>query len=205
VAVGCVLDRASMSWCRVRAFQVGSRGKHMLVGTGRVRVAHAGQRSAVVRVRLNARGRRLIGRALGGMSLHLSARAQGRGSKVLAAGTATVLYPQQVTTLPTINPFVFDSTRMINAAAYRALRSIAADIRSAKTVTCVGHTDSVGSAAYNRSLGLRRAQTVCDALRRLGVKAGLRAISAGETQPRANNATAEGRLRNRRVELRISY
>jgi outer membrane protein OmpA-like peptidoglycan-associated protein len=94
---------------------------------------------------------------------------------------------------------------MINRVAYRALKRIAADIRHARTVTCVGHTDSDGSNAYNQALGLRRARTVCDALMHLGVHAHRRAFSDGETQPRANNATQAGRLVNRRVELRIGY
>jgi outer membrane protein OmpA-like peptidoglycan-associated protein len=45
---------------------------------------------------------------------------------------------------------------------------------------------------------------VCAALRRQGVK-GTRASSAGESTPRATNATAAGRRKNRRVELKISY
>ena len=69
---------------------------------------------------------------------------------------------------------------------------------------CVGNTDSVGSAAYNHALGLRRAHTVCAALRRLGVE-GTHAASAGEHAPRATNATKAGRRKNRRVELKISY
>lgn len=60
-------------------------------------------------------------------------------------------------------------------------------------------------AAYNLALGLRRAQTVCRYLTAHGVRAHTTTASAGETRPRASNATAAGRALNRRVELSLRY
>ena len=67
-----------------------------------------------------------------------------------------------------------------------------------------GHTDSSGSEAYNEQLSLRRAEAVRDVLASRGV--GTRQMlveGAGAAQPIADNATAEGRAQNRRVELHI--
>ena len=65
-----------------------------------------------------------------------------------------------------------------------------------------GHTDSQGSAERNAALSLERAQAVVDALREHGIDAGrLVAEGFGDTMPVADNASAEGRARNRRVEL----
>jgi outer membrane protein OmpA-like peptidoglycan-associated protein len=66
-----------------------------------------------------------------------------------------------------------------------------------------GHTDNVGNAAANLTLSRRRAQAVADALihghgidaSRLGVR------GLGQTRPVADNASEDGRARNRRVEL----
>ena len=66
-----------------------------------------------------------------------------------------------------------------------------------------GHTDSVGPAAYDEGLGLRRARATRDYLIALGIAAErLRVESFGERRPGDDNATPEGRARNRRVELR---
>lgn len=66
-----------------------------------------------------------------------------------------------------------------------------------------GHTDSVGSDAYNQGLSERRAQIVAQYLTSHGVSSdrisGVKGF--GETQPIAPNTTAEGRAQNRRVEL----
>jgi outer membrane protein OmpA-like peptidoglycan-associated protein len=83
------------------------------------------------------------------------------------------------------------------------LRAVAPELRTARTIRVEGHTDSIGSAADNRRLGLRRARSVCNALRRLGVHARLLVRSRGESRPRATNATAAGRALNRRIELRV--
>jgi len=65
-----------------------------------------------------------------------------------------------------------------------------------------GHTDSVGSAAYNLKLSDRRAKAVFDYLTSRGVDpARLSSIGHGLTKPIADNATAEGRQLNRRVML----
>ncbi|WP_086478326.1 OmpA family protein [Arenibacter amylolyticus] len=67
-----------------------------------------------------------------------------------------------------------------------------------------GHTDSTGSAAYNLNLSKLRAQAVTNYLVANGVS-GSRLTTKwyGLTQPKADNSTAEGRAKNRRVELAI--
>lgn len=206
VAVGCAIDHPGLKTCTVRAYGVDARGHRFVVGTGTVRVSAAGKHVAAVNVRLTAAGKRALSRAVGGMKVTLSLRATVAGRKAaLTAHGSTVMYPQRQLIVPSINPFIFDSTTMARPEARRALRALAADLRHAKTVTCVGHTDATGDEAYNKSLGLRRARAVCSALHALGVKATLKSFSDGETQPRATNATAAGRALNRRVELRVTY
>lgn len=99
--------------------------------------------------------------------------------------------------------FDFDSARLTSAGE-AALDGVVgtmnqhADLR----VRCEGHTDSVGNDAYNQALGQRRADAVRDYLVAQGIDAGRIATdSFGETRPAADNATAEGRAQNRRVEI----
>jgi len=71
-------------------------------------------------------------------------------------------------------------------------------------VSVEGHTDSTGADTYNQSLSERRAGSVKDYLVSKGVDAGrLSTAGFGESQPVADNATAEGRALNRRVELKV--
>lgn len=65
-----------------------------------------------------------------------------------------------------------------------------------------GHTDATASDAYNLRLSERRAESVRKYLEGKGIASSrLRAKGYGESQPIANNGTAEGRAKNRRVEL----
>ncbi len=69
-------------------------------------------------------------------------------------------------------------------------------------ITIVGHTDDKGSDSYNMQLSLRRAESVVAYLRSRGVASSrLSAEGRGESEPRASNATADGRAMNRRVEI----
>ena len=72
------------------------------------------------------------------------------------------------------------------------------------SITVVGHTDNVGSDAYNQGLSQRRAESVAYYLERRGVQSSrVRTEGRGESEPRASNATEAGRQLNRRVELLI--
>ena len=72
-------------------------------------------------------------------------------------------------------------------------------------LTIVGHTDSIGSNAYNFKLSRRRAESVKAKLLEFGLSEdriiGIEAM--GEEQPIATNATREGRAQNRRVEFKL--
>ena len=99
--------------------------------------------------------------------------------------------------------FEFDSAKL-TPAAKGILDEAASGIKAASghTFDVVGHTDSVGSDAYNQGLGQRRADSVTEALVSRGVPASqLRTSSMGERQPIASNSTAEGRAQNRRVDI----
>jgi OOP family OmpA-OmpF porin len=70
-------------------------------------------------------------------------------------------------------------------------------------VEVAGHTDSSGSDKHNQALSQWRAESVRDYLVRMGVPATqIQARGYGESQPVAENTTAPGKARNRRVELR---
>ena len=72
-------------------------------------------------------------------------------------------------------------------------------------VEVAGHTDDVGDSGSNESLSERRARTVWAFLIRYGVdESRISYRGYGESQPISDNATPEGRAKNRRVELRIS-
>jgi OOP family OmpA-OmpF porin len=72
-------------------------------------------------------------------------------------------------------------------------------------VSCQGHTDSVGTEAYNQALSERRADSVRNWLIKCGIPASrLTSKGFGEANPVASNDTAEGRAQNRRTELVVT-
>lgn len=73
-----------------------------------------------------------------------------------------------------------------------------------KSIVVVGHTDSQGADAYNQKLSEGRAKSVMSYFISKGIGAGrVRSMGKGETEPVADNATAEGRAQNRRIELSL--
>lgn len=73
-------------------------------------------------------------------------------------------------------------------------------------LTIEGHTDSDSDDAYNMTLSQKRTEAVKSYLITKGISENrLTAIGYGETQPIADNKTAKGKAKNRRVELKTSY
>ena len=71
-------------------------------------------------------------------------------------------------------------------------------------ITLVGHTDNVGTARYNKRLSQGRVNSVKAELVKRGVGADrVNTVGKGLTEPIADNSTAEGRAKNRRVEIII--
>jgi OOP family OmpA-OmpF porin len=72
------------------------------------------------------------------------------------------------------------------------------------SITVIGHTDNVGSEAANQRLSQRRANAVKQYLATHGIAAEkIKTTGRGMTSPVADNKTAQGRTRNRRVEVEI--
>lgn len=99
--------------------------------------------------------------------------------------------------------FALDSADL-TAAGKATLDEMAGNLARLKFIsgTVTGHTDSTGSDTYNQSLSERRAKTVARYLEGKGIAVGrLTTSGAGESKPIADNATKEGRAKNRRVVL----
>lgn len=104
--------------------------------------------------------------------------------------------------------FAFDSAEVL-PDALETLERVAGELTG--TVSVVGHTDSIGSDAFNDDLSLRRARAVVAVLaERVGPDVTLVPEGRGEREPVAPNTTddgedyPEGRAVNRRVELRYA-
>jgi OOP family OmpA-OmpF porin len=73
-----------------------------------------------------------------------------------------------------------------------------------KRVAFEGHTDSVGTERYNQGLSERRASSARDYVAKKGIPAARIATRGfGESKPIADNKTADGRAKNRRVEVKV--
>ncbi len=98
------------------------------------------------------------------------------------------------------------NSRDVEPAGREVLDQIASALQAAPDTSAriVGHTDSTGSAGYNQTLSVERAEAVMMYLAEQGIDdARLEASGRGEEMPAADNSTAEGRAENRRVEIEI--
>ena len=108
----------------------------------------------------------------------------------------------------TLNNFHFGTDEhQINEEALEELKEAVIQIKKANPshIEIIGHTDNQGTAAYNKSLSLRRAEAVKNKLQELLQNEAivLTAKGLGFTNPIASNNTEEGKKLNRRVELKL--
>tara|TARA_R110002049_G_scaffold14529_7_gene61128 strand:+ start:675 stop:1511 length:837 start_codon:yes stop_codon:yes gene_type:complete len=117
--------------------------------------------------------------------------------------TGCPLAGEKILSLTGVN-FAFDKA-VLTSDAQNVLEEAVALLKNTDAVIEVrveGHTDSLGSDAYNMTLSQKRSEAVVAYLVSRGVKShGLKAVGMGETSPVANNDTEAGRAANRRVDF----
>jgi outer membrane protein OmpA-like peptidoglycan-associated protein len=141
-----------------------------------------------------------VGSYMDQQEMKLRQQLEGTGVSVTRVGDEIVLNMPGNVTFQT-------NSADLNPQFFGVLDSVALVLKEFdKTVIqVVGHTDSTGSAEYNQTLSERRASTVATYINTRGIDAQrILAFGRGLTQPIADNATAEGRAMNRRVELTLS-
>ena len=112
---------------------------------------------------------------------------------------------QKTIVLPGVN-FAFNKADLLPEAKAILDREVVPEVKadSAIELSIEGHTDSVGSDVYNEKLSGQRAGSVWKYLVSQGIDSSrMQAKGYGETQPIASNDTAEGRAKNRRVEIKV--
>lgn len=101
--------------------------------------------------------------------------------------------------------FDFDKS-VLKPEAKASLDSLLGKIKNLKleVVIAVGHTDAIGTVAYNQKLSIRRANAVKKYLVSNGIEQNRIYVEGkGKSQPVADNKTKEGRAKNRRVEIEV--
>lgn len=101
--------------------------------------------------------------------------------------------------------FLFNSSK-VDAKGTAEVNDFATFLKEspAYKATIVGHTDSIGTDAYNQKLSEKRAETVKSMLIQDGVESNrLSSMGEGEKMPVASNKTKAGRAENRRIEVEL--
>jgi outer membrane protein OmpA-like peptidoglycan-associated protein len=94
----------------------------------------------------------------------------------------------------------------LKSSVYRTLNSVVKVLNefNETRLQVAGHTDSSGAAAYNKTLSIRRANSVSGYLKSQNVNPNrLVSVGYGESRPITSNVSSAGRAENRRVELLI--
>lgn len=130
----------------------------------------------------------------------LSKKLAGTGVAVVRDGDELVL------TMP--SNITFDTNSSAVKSEFHSVLGSVAEVLAEYDKTYIdiaGHTDSQGSENYNQSLSEQRAMSVGNLLVGQGVSnVRVVALGRGESEPVANNATADGRAQNRRVDLKLA-
>ena len=126
----------------------------------------------------------------------------GAGAKVDADGCEII---ENLTIDLVEGEFAFDSAELKpgTKAALDDLANQIQESRGNEAVTIIGHTDSTGPEEYNLALSVRRAQSAADYLEAQGIT-DITVEGMGEAQPIADNATPQGRAKNRRIEFKVN-
>ncbi len=122
-----------------------------------------------------------------------------------AAAAAAVAPVQEKVTFAADAYFDFDKSKLKPEGAAK-LADLVDKTKGVnlEVIIAVGHTDSVGTSAYNQKLSIARAEAVKSFLTGKGVeKNRVYTEGKGEKQPAADNKTSEGRSKNRRVEVEV--
>jgi outer membrane protein OmpA-like peptidoglycan-associated protein len=140
-----------------------------------------------------------VGHYMDRQEQELRRQTQGTGVEIERRGDQLVL------TMP--SGITFDFDRYDVQPQFRPTLDRIAEVLGEYPQTMIdiyGHTDSVGTDAYNMTLSENRARAVSDYLSMRGVqRVRMGTLGYGETQPVATNETEQGRSANRRVEIRI--
>ena len=127
-------------------------------------------------------------------------------SQLAGTGVDVVRQGDNITlNMPGNITFAFDSSNL-QPQFNSVLDNVASTLTqyNQTVIEVAGHTDSVGTDAYNQQLSERRANSVASYLSSRGVaQQRMIVVGAGETHPIASNDTDAGRAQNRRVEITI--
>jgi outer membrane protein OmpA-like peptidoglycan-associated protein len=151
----------------------------------------------------------VIGAAVGGVAGAVIGRQMDQQAAELAAelegADVTRVEEGMIVTFPSGLMFDFDSSALRPGARTDLSRFAQSLQRYPNTeVQIIGHTDNVGSHAYNQRLSEQRAAATRNYLVQQGVASDrIRTLGRSFDDPVASNATAEGRQQNRRVEIAI--
>ncbi|HEV8693471.1 MAG TPA: OmpA family protein [Lysobacter sp.] len=157
------------------------------------------------------RQRALVGAGVGGLAGGAIGNYQDRQERALrermaGTGVGVVRQGDNITlSMPGNVTFAFNDATL-QPQFYPVLNDVARTLTeyNQTVVEVAGHTDSVGSDAYNQELSVRRANSVAAYLSGHGVmQQRLITVGAGESRPIATNETEEGRAQNRRVEITL--
>lgn len=156
-----------------------------------------GRQNALIGAGIGALAGAGVGQYMDRQQAELRRQTQGTGIEVVRNGDNIILQ------MPGDVLFATDSD-VISGQFFGPLNAISQTINQypATYVDVVGHADASGPDAYNQALSERRASSAASYLISQGViRERLFVAGRGESQPRASNATPEGRSQNRRVEV----
>ena len=149
----------------------------------------------------------LAGAALGaGTGYYLDVQAAELRQELASTGVQVVESDDSIRLIMPGNITFRTDSADINSNFYPVLNSVAKVLNkySNSTVMVSGHTDNTGSADYNLNLSRERAASVASYLQGQNVKASrFEVMGLGFSNPIASNSTADGRAKNRRVEIKI--